>query len=107
MAMKVTIKDRATGTVLATASDPAQVFAFEGNWYFAPEAVNQAVLKVTADTYTCSYKGTCNWVNFDDGTHLTPQVAWVYPAPKAGYERIAGRYGFYAGTRTTTVEERE
>jgi uncharacterized protein (DUF427 family) len=104
--MRVTIKERATGTVLATTDDSNQVLAFEGNWYFAPAAVNQDVLKVTANTYTCGYKGTCNWVNFDDGAHATPQVAWVYPSPKPGYEQIAGRYGFYAGDRLTTVEER-
>ncbi|MFQ3639414.1 MAG: DUF427 domain-containing protein [Chloracidobacterium sp.] len=105
--MKVTIKDRATGTILAETTDPNQVLSFEGNWYFAPDAVNQSVLKLTTDTYTCGYKGTCNWITFDDGAHLTPHVAWVYPAPKAGYENIAGRYGFYAGARLTTIEERE
>ncbi|OYT72928.1 MAG: hypothetical protein CFK52_03800, partial [Chloracidobacterium sp. CP2_5A] len=105
--MKITIRDRATNAVLATAADPSQVLSFEGHWYFAPEAVSQSALKVTSDTYTCSYKGTCNWVSFDDGSRLTPQVAWVYLSPKAGYEQIAGRYGFYAGSRLTTIEERE
>ncbi len=105
--MKITIRERATGVILAAATDASQVFSFEGNWYFAPEAVNQAALKVTDDTYTCGYKGTCNWVSFDDGSRRAPQVAWIYQSPKAGYERIAGRYGFYAGDRSTTIEERE
>nr|ABV27226.1 protein of unknown function [Chloracidobacterium thermophilum] len=104
--MKVTIKERSTGTVIATTDDPNHVLAFEGNWYFAPSAVNQAVLKVTAKTYTCAYKGTCNWVDFDDGLRTTAQVAWVYPNPKPGYEHIAGWYGFYAGSSQATIEER-
>lgn len=67
--MKVTIRDRKTGTILASTDDAAKVASFEGNWYFDPSAVNHDVLKVTANTYTCSYKGTCNWVNFSDGTN--------------------------------------
>ena len=42
----------------------AEVIGYEGNLYFQPEAVNQAALRVTDRTYTCPYKGTCNWVDY-------------------------------------------
>ena len=51
-------------------------------------------------------KGTCNWVDYvgPDGRTVA-NVAWVYPAVKAGHELIKGRYGFYAGRRGGTREE--
>jgi uncharacterized protein (DUF427 family) len=105
--MKVTIKHRATGTVLASTDDPTKVESFEGNWYFDPSVVNHDALVVTDDTYTCSYKGTCNWINFSQGDATTKYVAWVYPKTLKGYEKIAGRYAFYSGNRPNTTEERE
>jgi hypothetical protein len=63
-------------------------------------------LRVTERTYTCPYKGTCNWVDYvrPDG-RTVPDVAWLYPKVKPGHELIEGRYGFYAGTRGSTKEE--
>ena len=65
--------------------------------------MNQGVLRVTERTYTCPYKGTCNWVDYRaaDGT-VVRDVAWVYPRVKPGHEVIQGRFGFYAGTRGAT-----
>lgn len=104
--MKITIKERNTGIVLASTDDPTKVESFEGNWYFDPTTVNQEVLSVTEDLYTCPYKGTCNWISFSGGGKSAYRIAWVYPNPKSGYENIKGRYGFYAGTRPSTIEER-
>ena len=98
--MTRTIVDKATGAVLASAEEPA-VFEFEGNLYFAPEAVDATALVVTDATYTCPYKGTCNWVDVRGGAK---RVAWVYPDPLPGHERIRGRYGFYRGDRAATEE---
>jgi len=98
--MRRAIRDTATGTELA-AGDGSDVLEFEGNLYFNPTAVHTDLLEVTDDTYTCSYKGTCNWVDVKDGAK---HVAWVYPDPKPGYEQIKGRYAFYRGNRTDTEE---
>ena len=69
-------------------------------------AVQADVLRVTERTYTCPYKGTCNWVDYvgPDGRTVR-DVAWVYPKVKPGHEVIQGRYGFYAGSRNATREE--
>ena len=78
------ITEKATGEVLASAEE-GDVLEFEGNLYFDPEAVAADRLTVTEETYTCPYKGTCNWVDVRDGAR---HVAWVYPDPKAGFEKI-------------------
>lgn len=103
--MAITIRERDSGTVLAEGEPGSTVLKYEGYWYFPPEAVDRAALKVTERTYTCPYKGVCNWVDFvgPDGRTVR-DVAWTYPAPKPGHEVIQGRFGFYAGSRGGTVE---
>ncbi len=105
--MSVTIRERESDTLLAQAEEGAAVARYEGNWYFDPQAVKADVLRVTERTYTCPQKGTCNYVDYvgPDG-RIVRDVAWVYPSVKRGHELIQGRYGFYAGNRNGTKEER-
>ena len=105
--MSISIVEKKSGVVLAKgeAGSPS-VLKFEGNLYFSPDAINAKNLKVTARTYTCPYKGTCNWVDFvSDSGETAKDVAWVYPNPKPGHEAIKDRYGFYEGTRGGTRQE--
>ena len=104
--MSIVIRESKSGTVLAEGQEGAEVVSYEGNLYFAPEAVNNGVLQVTERTYTCPYKGTCNWVDYvgTDGATVR-DVAWVYARVKPGHEPIEGRYGFYATSRGATRRE--
>jgi uncharacterized protein (DUF427 family) len=103
--MAIAIRERDSGTLLAQAEVGPSLARYEGNWYFDPTTVQSDVLKVTDRTYTCPYKGTCNWVDYvaPDGRTVR-DVAWVYPEVKPGHELIQGRYGFYAGSRGATKE---
>jgi uncharacterized protein (DUF427 family) len=104
--MNVIIRETGSGTVLAQGEQGAEVIGYEGNLYFAPDAVNQAALRVTERTYTCPYKGTCNWVDYvGEDQRVVRDVAWTYPKPKPGHEVIQGRFGFYAGSRGSTRQE--
>jgi uncharacterized protein (DUF427 family) len=102
----VTIRERNSGKTLAQADVGPKLAKYEGNWYFDPGAVQADALRVTERTYTCPIKGTCNWVDFvgPDGQTVR-DVGWIYPKVKPGHEIIEGRYGFYAGSRNSTVEE--
>jgi uncharacterized protein (DUF427 family) len=104
--MSVIIRETNSGARLAQGDVGSDVMKYEGNWYFAPESVQRDLLRVSDRTYTCPYKGTCNWVDFvsQDGKEVK-DVAWVYPDPKPGHELIRSRYGFYAGSRGPTREE--
>jgi uncharacterized protein (DUF427 family) len=62
--MSITIREKDSGTALAEADEGPSLAKYEGNWYFDPAAVRSDVLRVTERTYTCPYKGTCNWVDF-------------------------------------------
>jgi uncharacterized protein (DUF427 family) len=100
---KYIVKERATGAVLAEGVEGEQVRVFEGNLYFAPEAVNDANLKVTERTYTCPYKGVCYWIDLEGPGGRSNNIGWVYREPKAGYEFIKDQWAFYnretAGTQ--------
>jgi uncharacterized protein (DUF427 family) len=102
----ITIREKGSGATLARGETNEQVLTYESNLYFAPESVERGVLRVTPRTYTCPFKGTCNWVDYvgPDGTTVA-DVAWVYPAPKPGHEAIKDRYGFYAGSRGPTRQD--
>jgi uncharacterized protein (DUF427 family) len=104
--MAVAIRERESDAVLARGERGAEVIEYEGNLYFDPAAVDANALLVTDRTYTCPYKGTCNWVDFvgPDG-RTVPDVAWVYPETRAGHEAIRGRYGFYSGNRKSTYQQ--
>jgi uncharacterized protein (DUF427 family) len=103
--MSITIQEKTSNTSLASGEMDKDVITYEGNLYFLPEAVEKERLQVTTRTYTCPYKGTCNWVDFIGPDGLTVKdVAWVYPSPKPGHEVIKDRYAFYAGSRGATKQ---
>jgi uncharacterized protein (DUF427 family) len=93
--MKFTVKARSTNSVLAQGVEPDSVRQFEGNLYFAPDAVQQDQFVVTERTYTCPYKGVCYWVDLVGPNGRTVNVAWIYRNPKPGYEFIKDQWGFY------------
>ena len=105
--MNISIVEKKSRVVLAKAeAGSPSLLKFEGNLYFSHDATNSENLKVTARTYTCPHKGTCNWVDFvDKNGETVKDVAWVYPDPKPGSEAIKDRYGFYEGTRGATCQE--
>src|SRR4051812_26055259 len=104
--MSITIREKDSGATLAQGEADTDAVKYEGNWYFLPEAVERDVLMISDRTYTCPYKGTCNWVDYVlPGGATVRDVAWVYADPRPGHEVIRDRYGFYAGSRGATRQE--
>lgn len=103
--MPLTIKARTTGEVIASGNEKVNVVPFEGNWYFAPEAVDMKYLRVTERTYTCPYKGMCFWIDLEMPSGRAQNVAWVYNNPKPGYEFIKDQIAFYARNTSGTIAE--
>src|SRR6185369_8271251 len=104
--MAFVVKARSNGEIIAAAQDHQTMRAFEGNWYFKPEAVNMQHLKVTDRTYTCPYKGVCYWIDLEspDGT-FAQNVGWVYREPKPTYEFIKDQIAFYTRPTSGTIAE--
>ncbi len=64
-------------------------------------------LVITERTYTCPYKGVCNWIDFKtaDG-RVVQNIGWVYRRMKPGYEFIQDQIGFYARPTSATIGEK-
>lgn len=103
----VCVRLNRNGVVLARATEPEQIVRLEGNWYFNPEVVNKEFMVTTDRLYTCPHKGTCNWIDFEEGSIYIPDVAWVYPETFPDYNHIAGWYGFYPSTNHYVTRECE
>lgn len=99
--MQVKIIKKNDGTVIAAGTLGVDVIHIEDGWYFPPSAVNTAGLHLTERTYTCPYKGVCNWIDMEEPGARAQNIAWVYPKPKAGYEAITDYIAF--STRDTSV----
>jgi uncharacterized protein (DUF427 family) len=105
--MRFTVKERGSGAVIASADENAGVTYFEGNWYYAPEHVNMAHLRVTERVYTCPYKGRCYWIDLDSPNEKVQNVGWTYFDVKSGYEWIQGQIAFYSRDTAGTLAARD
>ena len=82
------------GTRIAVSDD---IVTVEGNAYFPLAAVNAAVLKDSATTSVCPWKGTAQYYTLVVDGAENRDAAWYYPAPKDAAKQIAGRVAFWKG----------
>lgn len=82
------------GKVIAESDDTIVV---EGNHYFPPESVDKTLLKDSATSTFCSWKGTASYYSIVvDGAENT-DAAWYYASPGKAAQEIAGRIAFWRG----------
>jgi uncharacterized protein (DUF427 family) len=92
----ITVKDITRDEIIAQRDDALQL---EGGYYFGPDQVVQDHLIVTQRTYTCPYKGTCQWIDLESPTGIIHDVGWIYTRPLPGYEYIQDKLAFAYGLR--------
>lgn len=83
-------------TVIARSDDTVVV---EGNHYFPLDAVTSSILKPSATTSGCPWKGTANYYTVVAGGRENPDAAWYYADPKAAAAEIKGRVAFWKGVK--------
>jgi uncharacterized protein (DUF427 family) len=71
----------------------------EGNHYFPLEAVRQEVLRPSATTSRCPWKGTANYYSVEVAGAVNPDAAWYYAEPLAEAADIKGRVAFWKGVK--------
>ena len=86
------------GQVIA---DTADTVVVEGNHYFPADAVNPALLKVSATTSVCGWKGLANYYTLVVDGAENPDAVWYYAYPKPQAAHIKGRLAFWKGVRVT------
>jgi uncharacterized protein (DUF427 family) len=86
------------GTVVAESDDTVVV---EGNHYFPADSVDTTLLRESATTSVCPWKGTASYWSPEVDGRTNPDAVWFYPEPKKAAEQIRGRVAFWKGV---TVE---
>ena len=90
------VEARWNGAVIAR-SDATVVV--EGNHYFPLEAVDAAVLKPSATTSVCPWKGTAQYYSLVVDGVENRDAAWYYAEPKDKAAAIRGRVAFWSGVQ--------
>ncbi|KAF1924085.1 DUF427-domain-containing protein [Didymella exigua CBS 183.55] len=75
----------------------------DGNIYFPPESIEKSHFSPTDTSTHCPYKGDASYYTVTTGKTEVRDVAWYYPEPKAGMERIKGFVAFYKTKGGVTV----
>lgn len=88
------VEARWNGAVIARSDDTVVV---EGNHYFPPEAVDSALLRPSATTSVCPWKGTAHYYSLAVDGRENRDAAWFYPETKQAAENIRGRIAFWKG----------
>ena len=81
-------------TLIASSDD---IVTVEGNAYFPRESVNDEVLRDSATTSMCPWKGTARYFTLAAGGAENRDAAWYYPEPKDAAKEIKGRVAFWKG----------
>jgi len=89
---------RWNGAVIAESDDTVIV---EGNHYFPPESVNEALLEASDSHTNCPWKGVASYKSLLVDGKRNPDAVWYYPDPKPAAAEIKGRYAFW---KVVTVE---
>ena len=90
----MTIEARWNGHLIASSDDTVVV---EGNHYFPRDAVDPAVLRDSATTSVCGWKGTAKYHSLEVGGATNADAAWYYPEPKSAAANITDRIAFWKG----------
>jgi uncharacterized protein (DUF427 family) len=71
----------------------------ENNHYFPLESVNQALLRPSATTSKCHWKGTANYYALEVNGQSNPDAVWYYAEPFEAAAAIKGRVAFWKGVK--------
>lgn len=67
----------------------------DGNIYFPPSSITKSHFTPTSTTTHCPYKGDASYYTVTVNKTETPDLAWYYPEPIKGMEKIKGYVAFY------------
>ncbi|MBU6395971.1 MAG: DUF427 domain-containing protein [Sphingomonadales bacterium] len=90
------VEARWKGVVIVRSDDTVVV---EGNHYFPLDSIDPTVLRPSATTTVCPWKGTANYYSLVVGGEENLNAAWYYAEPKPAANEIKGRVAFWKGVQ--------
>ena len=88
------VEARWNGAVIARSDDTVVV---EGNHYFPVAAIDPALLRPSATTSLCPWKGTAHYHSLVVDGAVNADAVWYYPDPKPEAAMIKDRVAFWKG----------
>jgi uncharacterized protein (DUF427 family) len=88
------VKASWNGATIAESDDTVVV---EGNHYFPSNAVDPALLRDSATSTICPWKGTAYYHTLAVNGAENKDAAWYYPDPKPAAAEIRDRIAFWKG----------
>jgi len=82
-----------------TLAESCETVVVENNHYFPLSSVDPAILKPSATTSVCPWKGTAHYYTVLAGGAENRDAAWYYPEPKSAAAQIKGRVAFWKGVK--------
>jgi len=82
-----------------TLAESTETVVVENNHYFPLASVDPAVLKPSATTSVCPWKGTAKYYSVIADGSENRDAAWYYPDPKSAAAQIKGRVAFWKGVK--------
>ncbi len=86
------------GTVIAESNDTVVV---ERNHYFPRESVRADLLKPSATTTVCGWKGTASYYSLEVDGKTNADAVWFYADPKDAAKEIKDHMAFWKGVEVT------
>jgi uncharacterized protein (DUF427 family) len=84
-----------------TIAESDDIVTVEGNAYFPAAALRADVIRPSAHTSVCPWKGTAHYYSLDVGGETNPNAVWYYPEPKEAAANIRDRVAFWKGVKVT------
>ena len=84
------------GTIVAQSDDTIVV---EGNHYFPRSSVREDLLRDSATTSVCPWKGTAGYQSIEIDGQVNPDAVWFYAEPKDAAKEITDRVAFWKGVQ--------
>ena len=85
----------------ATIAESDETLVVEGNHYFPREAVDRSLLRDSATTTICPWKGVAHYYTLAVDGAENRDAAWYYPAPKPAAAGIRDRIAFWRGVQVS------
>ncbi len=82
-----------------TVAESDDIVTVEGNAYFPQSTVARDMIKPSAHTSVCPWKGTASYYSLEVDGESNENAAWYYPDPKQAAENVRGRVAFWKGVQ--------
>ena len=83
------------------AAETDDIVTVEGNAYFPASALDKSLVKDSAHTSVCPWKGTAHYYSLQIDGKENKDAVWYYPTPKPAAAEIKDRVAFWKGVQVS------